>query len=122
MVCCQGEEQTRQQLQANWSPLSIQIAWKTVPEFQRAEVESNARSLVPKMDELKLPCATYEPTAVCIVETWLSDDIPDAEISLFNYSVIRLDRYRRGGGIAIYVGSNIVVETLLHDPSDLEFM
>jgi len=43
------------------------------------------------MDELKLPCATYEPAAVCVVEAWLSEDIPDADISLFNYPVIRLD-------------------------------
>lgn len=115
----------KSKLGSSYKQTGVQKAFKLhgkpepVLEFQRAEVESNARSLVPKTDELKLSRATYEPTAVCVVETWLSEDIADAEISLFNYSVIRLDRYRRGGGIAIYVGSNIEVETLLHGPSDI---
>ena len=35
----------------------------------------------------------------------LSEEISDAEISIPDYSVIRLDRNRHGGGIAIYVRS-----------------
>ena len=38
----------------------------------------NARSLIPKLDELKILCVTYEP-AVRVVETWLSEEISDAE-------------------------------------------
>ena len=41
----------------------------------------NARSLVPKLDELALLIETHNPDIVCIVETWLSDDILDSEIS-----------------------------------------
>ena len=64
----------------------------------------NARSLIPKLDELKILCVTHEP-AVRVVETQLSEEISDAEISIPDYSVIRLDRNRHGGGIAIYVRS-----------------
>ena len=74
------------------------------------------------LDELKILCATYEPTAVCVVETWLSEEISDANISIPDYSVIRLDRNRHGGGIAIYVRNNVMVNTLLYSPSGLEFM
>ena len=52
----------------------------------------------------------------CVVEAWLSEQISDAEISIPDYSVIRLDRNRDGGGIAIYVCNN-VINTLLYSPS-----
>ena len=63
----------------------------------------NARSLIPKLDELNILCVTYKPTAVCVVETWLSEEISDAEISIPDYSIITLYRNRHGGGIVIYV-------------------
>ena len=69
----------------------------------------NARSLIPNLDELKVLCVTYEP-AVRVVETWLSEEISDAEISILDYSVIR-DRNKHGGGIAIY---NIVQVVRVH--------
>ena len=50
----------------------------------------NARSLLPKLDNLAAVCITCNPDIVCIVESWLSDDIQDNEISLPNYSVVRL--------------------------------
>ena len=40
------------------------------------------------------------PDVVCLVETWLCSDILDTEISIPNYSIVRLDRNRHGGGVA----------------------
>ena len=37
----------------------------------------NARSLLPKIDHLRAVCALYSPDIVCIVETWINDDILD---------------------------------------------
>lgn len=42
----------------------------------------NARSLLPKMDELATIADAHSPDLICIVESWLSDDIPSDEISL----------------------------------------
>ena len=70
----------------------------------------NARCLIPNLDELKILCVTYEP-AVRVVESWRSEEISDAEISIPDYSVIRLDRNRHEGGIAIY---NIVQVVRVH--------
>ena len=78
----------------------------------------NARSLIPNWMNSKY-CVTYEPTAVCVVETWLSEDISDAEISISDHSI---DRNRHGGGIGIYVQNNVMVNTPLYSPSGLEFM
>ena len=37
----------------------------------------NARSLIPKLDELRANVASLKPHVVCVVETWLSEDISD---------------------------------------------
>ena len=39
---------------------------------------------------------------MCIVESWLSDDILGNEISLPKYSDVRLDN-NYGGGIVVYI-------------------
>ena len=67
----------------------------------------NARSLIPKIDELRLICATNSPHIVCVVETWLGDEVSDSEISIIDYYVTRLDRNRHGGGIAFYIRSDL---------------
>ena len=44
-----------------------------------------------------------------IVESWLSGDISDDEITFLisGYSFVRLDRNRHGGGILIYIRSSL---------------
>ena len=54
----------------------------------------NARSLLPKMDELKGLSEVESPDAICIVETWLSDSISDNELVLSGYQCVRRDRDR----------------------------
>ena len=65
----------------------------------------NARSLLPKFDELAATVEALKPTKICIVESWLSAEIIDSEISLVGYITYRLDRNRHGGGLIIYVKS-----------------
>ena len=63
----------------------------------------NARSLLPKLDNLKLECIVSNPHIVCISETWLDSTITDNELTINNYNLVRLDRNRHGGGIAVFV-------------------
>ena len=79
----------------------------------------NARSLLPKFDELLILCETYTPGIVCIVESWLSEDIEDSELIIPNYQVLRLDRNRHGGGILLYIHNSL---TYSKGPSNLELM
>ena len=53
------------------------------------------------MDELRALCLLEEPHCVFIVESWLSQDIADSELFIPNYSIVRLDRNRHGGGVLI---------------------
>ena len=63
----------------------------------------NVRSLIPKIDNLRILCSLYSPDVICVVESWLDSDVIDSEVSIQGYSVIRLDHSRHGGGILIYV-------------------
>ena len=56
-------------------------------------IHYNARSLLPKVDELRAVCVATKPNIICIVETWLDDSIPDNDLS---YQLFRLDRNRHG--------------------------
>ena len=63
----------------------------------------NARSLLSKLDELRVLCLANNYDIVCIVESWLSQDILDSELAITGYTIFRRDRNRHGGGIIIFV-------------------
>ena len=61
----------------------------------------NARSLLPKIDDLRAICSNENYDLVIITETWLSANILDHEICVPGYSLVRRDRNRHGGGVAL---------------------
>ena len=67
----------------------------------------NARSLFPKLDDLKLLCLSHSPDIICITETWLSPVILNSEINFPGYALLRLDRDRHGGGVAMMISSSL---------------
>ena len=69
----------------------------------------NCRNILPKLDEFVALCAANNPDVICIVETWLCEDVSDNEVSIPDYSIVRLDRNRHGGGVALYIHNSIVV-------------
>ena len=82
----------------------------------------NCRSLYPKFDELVTLCSADNPSVICLTETWLCDSITNKEISIQNYSLVRLDRHRHGGGVAIYVNNCFTFKVLLSGPCGLELI
>ena len=78
---------------------------------------------MPKLDELHAVILSQKPDLLCIVETWLCEDINDSELLLPGYQLYRLDRNRHGGGIMIYVCSSLSCKVLLRGgPFNLEFL
>ena len=64
----------------------------------------NARSLLPKIDELTLFLSCRQPSVVAVTESWLNSDIEDGLVSINGYNIFRKDRpSRRGGGICVYL-------------------
>ena len=59
---------------------------------------------------------------MCIVESWLCSDICDSEISLVDYSIVRLDRCRHGGGIILYIKNNLNFDIISHGALGLELI
>ena len=79
----------------------------------------NARSLLPKIDELRAISMSVKPHVICIVEFWLDDSIQDCEVSIENYNLVRLDRNRHGGGVLIYVIMSLPHKLVLAGSPDL---
>lgn len=93
---------------------------------------ANARSIVNKINELKLrfnsnkinSCASF------FTETWLTPNIPDTAIELTGWTVYRADRTAdsgkdKGGGVCIYISNSWCTSTdivkTFYSP-DLEFI
>jgi hypothetical protein len=68
---------------------------------------SNVRSLVSKMDEVKLRVSQLHPSIVIFTESWLSDETPDSAVALDGYSVSRKDRNSLGGGIICFIKDDV---------------
>ena len=82
----------------------------------------NVRSLLPKIDELRIICASSNPDVVCVVETWLCDSISDCELSIPGHCITRFDRNRHGAWWASFLYQvTLFTEVLLSCPNDLEF-
>ena len=58
------------------------------------------RSILPKLDELRLSVDSLKPHFICIVEIWLSKEISNNELFIPGFQLFQLDRDRYGGGVA----------------------
>ena len=68
----------------------------------------NARSVVNKLDILKIMVQAYDyPDIIAISETWSDSSMTDAELSIPNYALFRTDRPTRGGGVALHINHNL---------------
>ena len=74
---------------------------KTLKGFKIAAL--NIASLVRHIDELKMVMSSQTLDILAINETRLDSTIPDKDISIIGYNVIRKDRNRHGGGVLLYV-------------------
>ena len=50
-------------------------------------IHINARSFLPKLEEIKLFVVTSKTAVIAVSETWLHSSVQDAEIELTSYSV-----------------------------------
>ena len=75
-------------------------------EFQQKGIHMihlNARSILPKLSEIKIIAQRTRAAVIGISETWLDKSVTDAEIAIDGYSVLRNDRNRQGGGVCVYI-------------------
>ena len=77
----------------------------------------NARSVLSKIDQIKILLFDEKPHIFCITETWLNKDISSSILNVENYYIdddFRIDRtdtlHGRGGGLLIYARNDIVLK------------
>ena len=70
---------------------------------------TNCRSLLPKMDELRLLATNTKPMIIATTETWLHGGILPSEVAIPSYRLLRRDRTSRGGGICLYISECLSV-------------
>jgi exonuclease III len=64
----------------------------------------NVRSIMGKRDEFQAWMADHRPHVTAVTESWLTEDVLDAEIAVDGYTVHRCDRVGMGyGGVLLYV-------------------
>lgn len=65
-------------------------------------IHMNVRSLLPKLDMVRIWVLNTSPDVLVISETWLNRTVSDKTIGIDGYTVYRADRPKRGGGVAVY--------------------
>ena len=74
-------------------------------------VHVNARSLYPKLSEIRLLAHKCNIAVLCISETWLDASHTDESVEIEGYKVVRRDRLTHAGGVCMYIRNDII-----HDP------
>ena len=83
----------------------------------------NINSLYKHLDELKLFSDEHSPHVICLNETKLNQDICDELLQIDGFQkIIRKDRSRHGGGVAIYVKDGIKCQKREDFNSNVEFL
>ena len=72
------------------------------------------------MDELRQLMTNDPFDVIAVGETHCDSTIPNSDLFLNNFTVIRKDRSRHGGGVALYVRNTISFTHLTHLNNDLE--
>jgi len=78
-------------------------------------LQVNCRSICNKILEFWNLIDTYNPDVVIGMESWLSEEINNAEIFMDNYITFRRDRCSRGGGVFICIENYIDCRVLWAD-------
>jgi len=91
----------------------------TTEETQLKCLYTNIDRFLGKFEEFKR--RILECDIIGVVETWLTDDISDAELKISGYELYRKDRTKsKGGGIILYVKESLHSE-LCDDLTNSDF-
>ena len=67
----------------------------------------NARSLLPKIYQVKHLATSTQAAVIGLTETWLNSSILDSEICIPGYLTERKDRTTAGGGVCVYIRNDV---------------
>lgn len=70
-------------------------------------IHLNARSLLPKMVELRIIASKSKASVITVSETWIENSVTDSEISIKGHHNLRKDRNRSGCEVCVSIRSYI---------------
>ena len=80
----------------------------------------NINSLPNKVDELSLLLGNDPFDIVAVSETHCDSTIPDTDVCIDNFTVIRKDRSRHGGGVALYIRNSLSFSQINYNLNEVE--
>ena len=102
--CAEGE------VNSTLRDTSTNLNKETVTNFNSLTcLQTNARSILNKHNELQLLVLQHNPHIIGITETWLDSSNNDSEITLDDYNIFRNDRTGScGGGVLLHVHKSLI--------------
>ena len=96
----------------NPGPVQISLAvnvsiWKERNKKDLHVLHININSLLPNIDELKCIVNKTKIAIITTTESKLDHTVPDLEVSLPGYDILRCHRNRNGGGAACYIRKDL---------------
>ena len=87
----------------NLQNISLDDPTKTFKQKGLHFLHLNCNSLPNKIEELRQFILSTQPHVICFSETKLDKSVTDCEIKIENYTCVRKDRNRNGGGVACFI-------------------
>ena len=113
LICLSGD------VESNPGPINFEI--KQCCKRRLKVCHLNIRSLLPKIDSLRLFINKNPFDVIAVTETWLKPAITDAELRIPNYTITRHDRTAKsGGGTALYIRDGLPYRTRADLQNDIE--
>ena len=83
---------------------------------------SNCRSVLPKMDDLRVLAEVDKPDTIALCETWLGKEVCPSEVTLPEFRSYWLDCTRHGGGVLLYIHECLGPVRCIFDNDNAEFI
>ena len=81
-------------------------------------IHLNVRSILPKMQEIRILANNTNAAVMCFTETWIDDSVTNNETDVPGYTIVRKDRNRNGGGICMYIREDLAFSPMTLDQSE----
>ena len=104
----------------NPDPTQISETWSVFKKSGLHFVHLNINSLPSKIEELRQIAKNTNSAVIGLSETKLDKTIFNSEVSIPNYSLIRKDRNRKGGGVACCIRSYICFKSQSYLSDEIE--